>query len=107
MNPHEKIDALLALISSAAHDAVADYEKRGYEVPSLSSSKAHPTDSEVATLALKKSIRVLEGACEQLCTTLAPTTHTSLNVSELVTQTKVLGSATDERHLNLAFDARV
>lgn len=72
MNPHEKIDTLLGLISSAAHEAVADYEKRGYDVPSLDSPNPHPTDANPTTLALKKAIRVLEGACEQLCTTLAP-----------------------------------
>jgi len=75
--PRAKLDALLALLNSAAQDAIAEYERTG-DVPSKDS--AHPRDSEHPTIPLKNALRVLEGACDQLCTTLAPPTHTLANV---------------------------
>lgn len=76
-SPRANLDALLALLNSAAHEAIAVYEKSGY-APSLDTE--HPLDSGPASLHLKRAIRTLEGACEQLCTTLAPPKHTLLNV---------------------------
>jgi hypothetical protein len=78
--PRAKLDALLSLLNSAAQEAIAEYEKTG-DVPSTES--AHPLDSRPPTLALKNAVRILEGACEQLCTTLAPPAHTLLNVSAI------------------------
>jgi hypothetical protein len=72
-----KLDALLALLNSAAQDAISEYERTG-DVPSAESS--HPLDSKSPTSVLKNAVRILEGACEQLCTTLAPPAHTLLNV---------------------------
>ncbi|KIM78300.1 hypothetical protein PILCRDRAFT_824514 [Piloderma croceum F 1598] len=74
--PRAKLDALLALLNSAAQDAIAEYERTG-DVPSKESS--HPRDSQHPTIALKNALRVLEGACDQLCTTLAPPTHILLS----------------------------
>jgi hypothetical protein len=76
--PRAKLDALLLLLNSAAQKTIAEYEQMG-EVPSTES--VHPLDSQPPTLALKRALRVLEGACEALCTTLAPPAHTLLNVS--------------------------
>jgi hypothetical protein len=75
-----KVDALLALIISATRDATAEYELTGHGIPSPDSQSTHPLDSSPDALALKKAIRVLEGACEQLCTTLAQPMHTIANV---------------------------
>ncbi|KAL0059950.1 hypothetical protein AAF712_013299 [Marasmius tenuissimus] len=75
------IDALLELIHSATHDAVAEYRKTGCGVPSPDDSSPHPLDSASDALVLKKAIRVLEGACERLCTTLAQPMHTVANRS--------------------------
>jgi hypothetical protein len=75
-----ELEGLLSLINSATHDAMAIYEKSGHGVPSVYSATTHPLDAEAATLSLRKAIRTLEGACEQLCTTLAPPNHTLLNV---------------------------
>jgi hypothetical protein len=75
--PRVKLDALLALLNSAAQDAIAEYERTD-DVPSKESS--HPRDSQHTTIALKNALRILEGACDQLCTTLAPPAHTLLNV---------------------------
>ena len=76
--PRTKLDALLTLLNSAAQEAIAEYEKMG-DVPST--ALAHPLDAQPPTLALRNALRILEGACEQLCTTLAPPAHTLLNVS--------------------------
>jgi hypothetical protein len=75
--PRAKLDSLLALLNSTAQEAIAEYERAG-DVPSTES--AHPLDSQPPSLALKNAVRILEGACEQLCTTLAPPVHTLLTV---------------------------
>ena len=78
-----KLEALLKLINSAAQEAIAEYEKAGGDVPSIDSTEPHPLDNDDAidNIALKSAIRTLEGACAQLCTTLAPPSHTAINVS--------------------------
>ncbi|KZP03138.1 hypothetical protein FIBSPDRAFT_713702, partial [Athelia psychrophila] len=70
------LEALLALITSAAHDAISEYERTG-DVPSI--DMVHPLDKTSASLTLRKAVRVMEGACEQLITTLAPPSHTLMN----------------------------
>ncbi|KAL0562889.1 hypothetical protein V5O48_019189, partial [Marasmius crinis-equi] len=75
------IDALLGLIQSATRAAVTEYRKTGHGVPSPDDPFHHPLDSALDALALKKAIRVLEGACERLCTTLAQPMHTIANRS--------------------------
>ncbi|KAL0565880.1 hypothetical protein V5O48_016138 [Marasmius crinis-equi] len=75
------IDALLGHIQSATHAAVAEYRKTGHGVPSPDNVSPHPLDSAPDALTLKKAIRVLEGACERLCTTLAQPMHTITNRS--------------------------
>ena len=74
------IDTLLGLIQSATHSAVEEYRKTGHGIPSPDDAWPHPLDSAPDALALKKAIRVLEGACERLCTTLAQPMHTIANV---------------------------
>ena len=89
--PREKLDALLALLYSAAQDAIAEYERTG-DVPTKES--AHPRDSQHPTIALKNALRILEGACDQLCTTLAPPAHTLLSVSVIWPQSLICRLAT-------------
>lgn len=79
-----KLEALLSLINSSAREAISEYEKAGDGVPSPDSNNAHPLDNSHDTLALKKAIRVLEGSCESLCTTLAQPGHTLINVSTIL-----------------------
>ncbi|KAJ7036043.1 O-methyltransferase-domain-containing protein [Mycena alexandri] len=74
-----QVETLLALINQATHQAVAEYDKAGADVPSLDSVEPHPLDGSNDTSTLKKAIRLLEGACEQLCATLAPPHHTIIN----------------------------
>lgn len=78
-----KLQALLKLINSAAQDAIVEYEKAGGDVPSIDSTELHPLDDAIDQVALKSAVRTLEGACAQLCTTLAPPAHTAINVSLL------------------------
>ena len=75
-----KLEALLKLINSAAREAIAEYEKAGDDVPSIDSTGPHPLDNAIDQVALKSAVRTLEGACAQLCTTLAPPSHTAINV---------------------------
>ena len=80
MSNKAKLEALLKLINSAAQEAIAEYEKAGGDVPSIYSVEPHPLDNAIDNIALKSAIRTLEGACAQLCTTLAPPSHTVINV---------------------------
>ncbi|KAJ7130775.1 S-adenosyl-L-methionine-dependent methyltransferase [Mycena crocata] len=74
-----QIQALLTLINDAAGRAMSEYDRAGAEVPTLESVDPHPLDGIDDTSALKRAIRLLEGACEQLCATLAPPHHTIIN----------------------------
>ncbi|KZP16926.1 S-adenosyl-L-methionine-dependent methyltransferase [Athelia psychrophila] len=78
LTPKGRLEVLLALITSAAHDAISEYERTG-DVPSI--DMVHPLDKTSASLTLRKAVRVMEGACEQLITTLAPPSHTLMNRS--------------------------
>ncbi|KAJ6597724.1 O-methyltransferase-domain-containing protein [Mycena vulgaris] len=79
MSGKTEIRALLAIITNAAEAAMAEYDKTGHEIPSLRSADGHPLDDAGDTVSLKKTIRLLEGACDQLCATLAPPHHTMIN----------------------------
>lgn len=78
----QQILDLLALVTQAAHDAIDEYEALGHDLPSL--DVQHPLDSAMPTPKMKESIRLLEGSCLQLCTTLARPGHIILNVSGAV-----------------------
>lgn len=68
------------MITSAAHDAILEYERTGEE-PSIDA--IHSWDTTAACLALRKAIRIMEGTCEQLITMLArraTVTYPFLNV---------------------------
>ncbi|KAG2126909.1 S-adenosyl-L-methionine-dependent methyltransferase [Suillus clintonianus] len=74
-----KLEALLDVINSSARQAIAEYKKTGHGVPSADATTFHPLDLTTDTLALKKSIRLLEGAYHQLSSILAPPQHTVMN----------------------------
>ncbi|KAI9568006.1 O-methyltransferase-domain-containing protein [Boletus coccyginus] len=75
-----KLEALLKLINSAAQEAIVEYEKTGDGAPAIDASEPHPLDDATDNMALRSAIRTLEGACAQLCTTLAPPSHTAMNL---------------------------
>lgn len=89
LTPKARLEALLALVNSAAQDAIAEYEKTG-DVPSTET--AHALDNTVSSLGLRKAVRILEGACEQLCTTLAPPRHTLHIVSTLIHVVQIISN---------------
>ncbi|KAG1864887.1 S-adenosyl-L-methionine-dependent methyltransferase [Suillus subluteus] len=78
--PEAKLEALLDIINSSAHQAIAEYKKTGHGVPSADATTFHPLDLTTDTLALKKAIRLLEGAYHQLSSILAPPQHTVMNL---------------------------
>ncbi|KAG1813517.1 S-adenosyl-L-methionine-dependent methyltransferase [Suillus subaureus] len=77
--PKAKLEALLDIINSSARQAIAEYENTGHGVPSADATTFHPLDSATDTVALKKAIRLLEGAYHQLSAILAPPQHTVMN----------------------------
>ncbi|KAG1799528.1 hypothetical protein EV424DRAFT_1518639 [Suillus variegatus] len=78
--PNEaKVQVLLDIINSSAHQAIAEYKKTGHGVPGIDAGTLHPLDFATDALALRKAIRLLEGACEQLNTILAPPQYTAHN----------------------------
>ncbi|KAJ6549715.1 O-methyltransferase-domain-containing protein [Mycena capillaripes] len=98
MSGKTEVRALLAIITNAVEAAMAEYDKTGHEIPSLRSTDGHPLDDAGDTVSLKKAIRLIEasialydqissgrcsdadqGACDQLCATLAPPHHTMIN----------------------------
>jgi hypothetical protein len=76
-----KIEALLNIINSSTRQAIAEYKKTGHGVPCADSPTFHPLDLATDTLALKKAIRLLQGAYHQLSSILAPPQHTVFDVN--------------------------
>lgn len=83
MSGEAQLEALLEIINSSARQAIAEYKKGGNEVPTIHSKDNHPIDFANDSLALKKAVRLLEGASQQLCASLAPPQHTLMNVSRM------------------------
>ncbi|KAG1813527.1 S-adenosyl-L-methionine-dependent methyltransferase [Suillus subaureus] len=78
--PEAKLEALLSIINSSARQAIAEYKNTGHGVPSADATTFHPLDSATDTIALKKAIRLLEGAYHQLSAILAPPQHSVMNL---------------------------
>ncbi|KAG2070684.1 S-adenosyl-L-methionine-dependent methyltransferase [Suillus decipiens] len=76
-----KVEALLNIINSSAREAMKEYKKNGHGVPAVDSTTLHPLDLATDTLALRKAIRLLEGACQQLTAVLAPPQHTIFDIA--------------------------
>ncbi|KAH9922934.1 S-adenosyl-L-methionine-dependent methyltransferase [Fomitopsis serialis] len=79
MSGKAEVLALLKLVNQATNDALAAYEASGEDVPSLTSLDTKSLSSMSDNLALKKAVRLLEGASDQLCATLAPPANTVIN----------------------------
>ncbi|KAH7879245.1 S-adenosyl-L-methionine-dependent methyltransferase [Lentinula edodes] len=79
MTGNIEVQVLLELIRKSATEALDEYGKYGDGVPSVYETNTHPLDEHKMSLRLKKAIRNLEGACDQLCATLAPPLHTIVN----------------------------
>ncbi|KAH9949707.1 S-adenosyl-L-methionine-dependent methyltransferase [Amylocystis lapponica] len=79
MSGNAEVEALLELINTATHDALSQYDKNVQDIPSLQSTDQRSLSTMSGNLPLKRAIRLLEGACGQLCATLAPPAHTVIN----------------------------
>ena len=78
---HGSVSALVALIVGAAKSIEVEYAKSSTpSVPSLDDLTPHPLDSQVSSSALRQATQILEGACAQLCATVARPQHTISNV---------------------------
>ncbi|EJD39500.1 S-adenosyl-L-methionine-dependent methyltransferase [Auricularia subglabra TFB-10046 SS5] len=69
---------LAALIAQSVETVLAEYKSAGRAVPSL--DDADP-GSALLTRPIREAVRVLEGACAQLCASVAPAPHTMVNRS--------------------------
>ena len=83
MSKEAELEALLEIINSSARQAIAEYKKAGSDVPTISSTEFHPLDSSLHNVALRNATRLLEGACQQLCASLAPPQYTVIDVGSL------------------------
>ena len=81
------VPALVALIVSAAKNIEAEYMKSSIpSVPSLDDITPHPLDSSTV---LRQATEILEGACAQLCATVASPQYTVINVSSSLEVTPI------------------
>ncbi|KDQ49688.1 hypothetical protein JAAARDRAFT_212075 [Jaapia argillacea MUCL 33604] len=86
---------LLSLITSAVGTVISEYNAIGHRVPALSSTLPGPFDTpDQASPTFTKAIQVIEGACAQLCATVAGPGHTMINYEEsaclqIVTSAKI------------------
>jgi len=75
------VSALVALIVGATKSIEAEYAKSSSpSVPSLDDLTPHPLDSQISSAASRQATQILEGACAQLCATVARPQHTISNV---------------------------
>lgn len=83
-NHHGQLSALVSLIAHATKIVEAEYEKSSSPfVPSLDDPTPHPFDTEVMPSDLRRAIQTIEGACAQLCATVARPNNTMVNVRDI------------------------
>ncbi|KAF5350161.1 hypothetical protein D9756_009106 [Leucocoprinus leucothites] len=80
-DPISNISRLASIIMTSASNIETFYKADATKplVPSLDDTDPHPLDATVHPLEVKHSLQALEGACAQLCATLARPDHTILN----------------------------
>ncbi|KAL4075560.1 hypothetical protein J3A83DRAFT_4356836 [Scleroderma citrinum] len=81
MSGEAQLEALLDIINSSACQVIAEYRNTGNNIPIINSTKLHPLNSAIDTVELRKVIHLLEGACQQLCASLAPPQQTVTNLA--------------------------
>jgi len=78
--PGAQLPALLTLITDATKTVESFYRKTSVPfVPSLDDTTPHPLDTQVSPPELRRAIETIEGACAQLCATVARPSHTMMN----------------------------
>lgn len=79
------LNALLELINSSVQEIVSTYNAKGHDVLTLDSVDLGPFDSpENTPPTVTKAIQIVEGACAQLCATIAPPGLVVSNVGVLI-----------------------
>ncbi|KAF9034506.1 O-methyltransferase-domain-containing protein [Rhodocollybia butyracea] len=74
-----QLSELVSLISKATKVVEAEFAKsENPQVPSLDDTTTHPFDDH-SSMEMKEAVRIIEGACAQLCATVARPGHTILN----------------------------
>lgn len=76
-----QLQGLVSLIGNATRLVEERFKasSRPY-VPSLDDTEEHPLDSQMSDPELRDAIQTIEGACAQLCATVARPSHTVVNV---------------------------
>ena len=75
------ITSLVSIITAAASQIESFYKDQSPKpVPTLDDTDPHPLDVGSCPLEVKHSVQMLEGACAQLCTTLAQIIRYSMYV---------------------------
>lgn len=77
------VSALVALITNAAKTLETEYNKSPEGVPDLDNPTPHSFDKQISSFEMIQAVQILEGACAQLCATLARPNHTAVNVRSL------------------------
>ncbi|KAJ6631080.1 S-adenosyl-L-methionine-dependent methyltransferase [Mycena sp. CBHHK59/15] len=91
MSPADSpVSALVALIANAAKTLETEYNKSPEGVPSLDSTAPHSFDKQISSFEMIQAVQILEGACAQLCATLARPSHTAVNKTMGVFETTCL-----------------
>ncbi|KNZ77676.1 Sterigmatocystin 8-O-methyltransferase [Termitomyces sp. J132] len=80
---NKQISELITLIKNATETIESHFLKSSLPIiPSLDSLAHHPLDSAILPPQLRDAVQLLEGACGQLCATLARPNHIILNFFE-------------------------
>ncbi|KAJ7152575.1 S-adenosyl-L-methionine-dependent methyltransferase, partial [Mycena crocata] len=79
MSPNSPVSSLVALIANAAKTLETEYNKSPEGVPDLNSTTPHSFDKQISSFEMIQAVQILEGACAQLCATLARPNHTAVN----------------------------
>ena len=75
-----EIPGLISLITNATRTIESYYEANGEIVPSVDNSEPHPLDDVPYPPDIRFAVQTIEGACLQLCASVARPGHTMLNV---------------------------
>lgn len=75
-----EISGLVSLITEAARTVESYYQSNGENVPSIDNTEPHPLDNTPYPPDVRLAVQTIEGACLQLCASVARPGHTILNV---------------------------
>lgn len=80
--PPSHLSSLVSLIANATKLVESRFEVSAQPyVPTLDNTEEHPLDKTLLDPELRAAIQTIEGACAQLCATVARPSHTIVNVS--------------------------